>query len=375
MTRICCVHGTWQLITVVAGLRQAALERGAPEAGEDILVFYGAAEKPVWVDQLTQLAGRLWKWKAVVWAGDLLVQRPTGDLDPLFQQIRERLGATSADEVWIWTLNGQSQKLVAESYPKAKIALYEDGLHSYVMHQPGTKPEGKNGPGLSDRMRLLRRSLVDERDVRRRVMLYHTFGSHLNRVSTMYLYLAHDLPLQAPYSKLPLTLIQDKVMQGVLADMAAAFGVTAANGGPGSEKRALVLGQCFAKIDAMTEDAELELYRGIVGRLLSAGYTIYWKDHPRVEGLYYSRLRDLFPGAAIQKVELPPGTPVELAAEGLGLSLCVAATSSSLFYLRRLYGIETYTMAQEILPFVKGDLALMTHLTMEKVPSYSTLTG
>jgi hypothetical protein len=375
MTRVCCVHGIWQFIAVVAGLRQAALEPGGQTTNEDILVLYGAAEKPVWVEQLTRLSSKLWPWKAVVWAGDLLVQRPAGDLEPLFQQIRERIGAENADEVWIWTLNGQSQKLVAEAYPKAHLALYEDGLHSYVMHQPGTKPGGKASPGLSDRVRLLRRSLVDDRDVRRRVMLYHTFGTHLNRVSTMYLYLAHDLPLQAPYSKLPMTLIKDEVMQGVLADMAAALGVTVQTATEGMEKRALVLGQCFAKIDAMTEEAELELYRGIVGRLLSSGYTIYWKDHPRVEGLYYSRLRDLFPGAPIQKVELPPGIPVELAAKGLGLSLCVAATSSSLFYLRRLYGIETYTMAQEILPFVKGDLALMTHLTMEKVPSYSTLTG
>ena len=401
MVRVCGVFGTWQLVTLVAALRQAEREGGrAGSDGGDILVLYETAgvtdEFKATLDRMARAA---WPWRRIVWAYDLLTNRGAYS-EPEFAQtlhaVRERVGASpeEVDQIWDCWLTRPAERLLYEAFPQARIVLYEDGLITYT--PIGVAQSGvATNPHRSLRRRIRHWQMARDPTLSASRRFRYAGGSvdprHLARVSRAYLQLTDREPLPPALAAVPCERVDYALLRAVLDDLAAALseelkaGVPHGEGtdgeGPeagGAERpRILVLGQALSRNGVMSRASETALYRSVVERVLDLGYSVLWKEHPRVSEPFFDEIADharaLGVGDLVQRLALPHAYPIELVAPRLRLAGCVVGTSAAPFYLKRLYGIVSFTFADELLPHMKGVDAFMNRMVRRECPPLSEL--
>jgi hypothetical protein len=139
--------------------------------------------------------------------------------------------------------------------------------------------------------------------------------------------------------------------------------------------RLLVLGQALSRNGVMSRGEEFAVYRDVIDAVLAKGYSILWKEHPRISEPFFdelkvhARTRFLDAETRLRQLSIPHAFPVELVAERLGLAGCAAGSSAALFYLRRLYGIPCYTFGAALAPRMKGvDLFMNDMIRREVAP-------
>lgn len=191
--RICCVFGSWQLLSLVASLRQSTMDRSFPagEEHEDYLLLYetaGVSEH--FKTGLAELASTVLTWKRIIWAYDLLIFR-------IHRLIRDTIGidASSAVEIWACFVNRPSEKILLDSYPEAEIVLYEDGLTSYLPFEISTM---SRPPGTRFRRRITGALIAGLSTIspafRLRKAADKIERHHLRRVTKFYS-LLHEIPI------------------------------------------------------------------------------------------------------------------------------------------------------------------------------------
>nr|WP_246294671.1 alpha-2,8-polysialyltransferase family protein [Schlegelella koreensis] len=297
-----------------------------------------------------ELAAVAWPWQRVIDAFEFfpcvrrrIRQREFGRL---VAELRARLGLERIDEVWLCWTTRAPEKLILDAYPEARIAVYEDGLFSYLP-LPLTPPEP---PGA----RAWLRERLDAWRPVRRFRRYKDWldPRHAARFSGAWMVLADLAPAPGALSHMPRHAIGDAALRETL-DACSRIGAAASMPlAPSERPRVLVLGQSLSRWNAVTRADELALYRSVIGRVLARGYDVWWKEHPRVQQPFFDELNEGREAGRVHRLDLPFALPVELVAGRLDLAACVAGISTALFYLPRLFGTPAYTFADELAPML-----------------------
>jgi hypothetical protein len=354
-----------------AALRQAAPPEASAGRGRDYLLLYGSGLSDEMRRMMFALAPRVWRWQEVIWA-DALLDPPGGATAsprsrPRGAPIRDALPVEHVDQVWACKLWEAPEKRLFEAFAEAEIVLYEDGLHFYVPQQ--VRPE-RPPSALSDPIGRLRRLRARwRRGATAPADEQFIAVEHLARVQRLYLSIAEEVPPPAALAGEKVVLIDRGCLREAME--AAAEGVELGAGDGPADPRAptaLVLGQCFARWKVMEHATELGVYARAVGRLLEQGFTVLWKEHPRADEGFFDAMHAALPSPALRRMQLPPACPIELVFERLGADCLVSGTSSSLFYVPKLFGTAAYTFTRWLDPHVRDANTCISELVAQRIP-------
>lgn len=398
MIRVCGVFGTWQLITLVASLQQAAEDRrkqgkGDSEKYEDYLLLYETAGvSQEFKEILRRMAETVWPWRRIAWAYDILINErkfSQREYERRCRILQERLGvsADGPDELWVCWLSRPAEKLLFGAFPRAAIVLYEDGLITYL-DVPLARLDGEGNRGSFAALQTILLKQWEKRFpvARFRRSRWAMDIRHRARLRGAYLLLSKDATLSEALAHVPPRFVDDRFVRRALADASPALPADAAKTAAtrsdschSAAPRVLILGQALSRNGIMPRDEEREFYERIVQTVLGKGYDVLWKDHPRVSEPFFEELRHWAGArgrsepARVTRLSLPHACPVEIIADRLNLAACVAGTSAALFYLRRLYGIPCYSFAVELLPRMRGADVVMNDRVRREIPSLDEL--
>ncbi len=350
MKRLIFAPGICQIINAAAALAQERADGGGGAGHEDVLVLYGSYPFSDMSRAMEQAARCAWNWRDIRWAEEVLVCHfPTRRFAPIARQVlHEKLGST-ADEVWVSKLGLEPAKLVLRAYPESRVVLYEDGAEEFIPQEilcgmsrlKRLKPSGWPG-GLWRELghwapdpECLDLDGVCTRDRRRATVLYSFLEQYLGLPS----YLAG----------VPVVRVSGEILKERLQALTPLLDAAACRQ---PEKRpdeavVLFLPQPFAVLFLTTED-EYALYRSAVMEILKKGYTILWKEHPRETTPLAPRLQEETGDERLKILRVRQQMPVECLVAGWTLAGVVSVSSTSLFYLKGLYGYPAYTAAAGI---------------------------
>lgn len=371
--------GTWQLLMLVAGLREKAArdnQQGRKYRTEDVLVLYGAGLTEATKKWIIRVASSLWGWESILDCTDLMDAPTPWDNDGCrlrLESIRSRLGIDIFDEIWVCRLLYQQEKLLLETYKSASVHLYEDGLGNYLPSYEIRRSffENLNQPlGFAKRVR---RTILDSANLKSRIKSNGLRLVHLKRVVETYMFIAKDIKLATSLAEIECIHIQSDTLLKVINECKETLNISSSiDIVEGAEKNILVLGQCFSLFKMLTEEQEMQMYMDIVGSVIEKGYTVLWKDHPRCEMPFYPRLEETF-GQRIQSVDLEAIVPIELVANRLNVKACVSCTSSILFYLPQLFQIDAYTFSHLVPHDIKDGQEYLRELISNRVKPYEMI--
>jgi hypothetical protein len=347
MSRFVFVHGPWQLLIAAAALRQAA--RSEQGRSRDTLVVFSLHDGPLAppiVEVIRRIATAVWPWHRVVVLDDT-IRWDLGEARRCMEAVRATLSDVPPDEVWLDCLWGAAEKIVAETYPKARLVLYEDGLHTYLPnedhHLDAARPFG-DPRGAYCALKLRLREWTHPEDLALAAML----PRHLSRVAASYLWITPMIPPADHQRRLPWVQLQTSFLKDTLARVSPIVDdIDLEPGGP----RALILGQCFSNYGDLARGVEVDCYADMAKRLQDRGYEVVWKEHPRTRLPFLAELAEAVPGVRGAPDWGP--WPVELFVERLGLSACASITSTSLFSIPLLFGLPSYSPAARLLPLFR----------------------
>ena len=372
MNRLVVATGSWQIILAASAIRQetAALSIFP----KDYLLLWLPGPSNEMKQTMTHIASLVWDWQSIIWVDTL----PYIDwsrfshinLSQFVGALRNQIPIAQFDEVWITKLVDKAQKLVVESYPLASLVVYEDGLSSYVPSEYWRFLTSKPASKPKKLMRKLRHSFFENFDCLNRECLC---PNHINRIEKAYLFLAKSLPVPGYLSNCVKPINKESVLTTINiiyeAHIKNVYKIAKA------KNPVLVLGQCFSKWNLITWEEELAIYGKVFSLLADYNLTPIWKEHPRMERPFFKSLVEI--KQSIQPVELNVhfSWPVELFANQLNLSGCVSIMSTSLFYLKDLFNIPTYTVVKELdLGITWGECLYLLPLVANHIPPLANIT-
>jgi hypothetical protein len=362
MSRLVFVHGPWQLLIAASALRQASRSAGGDP--RDTLVIFSLHDGPLAppiLEVIERSARVVWPWRRVVVLNDA-IHHDIRDARAGTEAVRALLQDAPPDEVWLECLWGNAEKLIAEAYPKARLVLYEDGLHVYLPsegHHLSVARLLRDPRGTYRALRLR----VRERRAPSDLSLAGMLPRHLARVAASYLWITLMIPPADYQRHLPLVQLQTSFVKETLARLAPIVDdVGLEPGGP----RALVLGQCFSNYGGVPRDLELDCYVEMARRLQDLGYEVIWKEHPRTRRPILPELVEAVPGVRSAPDWGP--WPAELFVERLGLSACASISSTSLFSIPLLFGLPSFSPAARLLPLLRFPDDVLARIVAGSIP-------
>lgn len=380
MRRICVAIGPWQIIMLAAALEQRDHDLSARSRpvgdSEDYLILYDS--NPVsdaFRQAMMEVAACVRPWAKVIWAGDLLEsQRVFGhsNWQEYRAEVRARVAVTEADELWVGKLTTCPEHIISDFFPGAPVYVYEDGFGSYVPHRPHVDQlTGECRPWRERAVKAAKRFVEDWIPSRRHL---HVSPRYIRRCKGVYGFIAHEVPVPEPLDNLPLSLISKDVLFNVLARCHTLPDVVQAGDSDDLPKScALMLPQTFYKWRIITREQEVDIYKRVISGLLDQGHIVLWKEHPRADMPFYPEMEAAFGKGQVRAVSLPFTLPIEFVAPHLNINAWVAAGSSSLYYLSRLYGLPAYTFADEVIPYLTGNARRLAEITATLVPPVSQI--
>lgn len=362
--RICLAPGTWQLIMLTSALQQAYINCNDTEHTRNYLVVQGFGLTNQLKDSILKTANHLNDWEKIIIIDEFYESNLVSNywnFDNLLKHITDRIGIEQADEIWVCKLKGLTERLIFEAYPDSKIFLYEDGLGTYnpLLYGQWEWKSVVNQPiiVLKILLKLAKKYLIDElTSYGRSYNSFRISSYHIRRLSGVYLYLAKDIKNQVFFCQKPQFTIADNILISTIKACDCLVDIDSAMGEIFSsvDKCVLLLGQCFALSTFMDFDRELSIYCQVIALLLEKGYTVLWKEHPRVNKPFFPRLAKIYSSTNLKELGIYSTFSIEVMVERINIFACVAASSSSLFYLPKIYNIKTYSCAKEFLPYAKG---------------------
>jgi len=141
----------------------------------------------------------------------------------------------------------------------------------------------------------------------------------------------------------------------------------------GARPRVLVLGQALSRFHALPRADEVAAYADAVRHIVSCGYDVWWKEHPRATEPFFAAVAWGHPEGRVRELAMPFALPVELVAGRLGLAACVGGPTTALFYLPRLYGIAAFSFSDAFVGRLSGEWALQNEWFRARIAPLSAL--
>jgi hypothetical protein len=361
--RLVFVHGPWQLLIAAGALKQASQSAG--DRSRDTLVVFSLHDGPLPApirDVIGQIAPAVWPWHDIIVLDDA-IRHDVRDARAGTEAVRASLRKDPPDEVWLDCLWGTTEKFAAEAYPKARLVLYEDGLHTYLPSPDNHLSVARllrdpRGTYHSLRLRYREQRYPDD------LSLAGMLPRHLARVAASYLWISQMLPPADYHRRLPWVQLQTGFVRETLAQVSPLVddaGLDSA-GGP----RAILLGHCFSNYGHIERRVELDFYVGMAGQLRGMGYEVIWKEHPRTREPFLTELLKAVPG--VRGAPDWGQWPIELFVERLGLSACASIVSTSLFTIPLLFGLPSFAAAARYAPLLPFPDGVLARLVAQSIP-------
>lgn len=379
MQRICLVTGPWHLVTLAASLETERRRAPGGTLSMDHLVVWGGNGQKSLRTSILPIARALHPWASVTDVGPMLDVPSADHLGRLAGDLAERGLPPQPDELWIPAFWPHTTKVAAAVWGRADVVLFEEGLLTYSLFR-----RFRLGPFLrSNARRVLRggfggaglrhlRDTIERFGRDRRNFLWEPGAptSLLRRTKRDYRLLRSVFGTQPDFPDWieAVDIERDTVLEKLDAyRRALGWSGTAEATGRG---RVLFLPQNLSSGGWMDEDTEVGLYRDAVGRLVSSGREVLWKEHPRAVPPLFPRIAAAFPGR-VSEVRVAAQMPVEAIAPDLRVDLCCGIYTMSLAYLPFLHGIDSACIAAECLPHVRRHDELVRGLSLmaQTIPS------
>jgi len=374
--RVAFVNGIWQLCMAAASLRQER-EKGANGHFQDFLVVYnrpsGSFSNQALTQFVTEVASQVWDWQAIAqlpwqprkWSPDLMRNKL------LSVQVLLNLFNLSSparvDEVWLCKLQFLDERLFADIFNQAEIVMYEDGLHTYApTNYLINLPEvhiSQPYETLAAYKKFLRNWVQgnfnwSNNGVKR---------SHLRRIKNFYSVLGTSLSIAQPFSQVSTELLDNSLLQQFFKELGNTLDLKVGDRW-GNAKLALFLGSNLSHMQSFPRDLEVEAFVEAIVSAQQQGYTILWKEHPRCQEPLFDKIKDKLTLSNKLYLLNEQSVPTEVFVSQLPIELCYSTLSSSLFYLKSIYGIETVTCVRPLLKFLQGDFRYLADLTLQHIP-------
>lgn len=274
-----------------------------------------------------------------------------------------RLGLRNGrlQELLLFGLHRPISRHVARLFPRASIIVYEDGLRSYLPYQNPETPWTKQ--------------ILD----RARSMLSSSFARSMpgedlfRRVKTRYLLLP-EIPLTRSneYGEVPTQYVPFETVRSVFDGIE-----TKAECRLERSSGVLIVGQYFSELGQMDAAREKKLYLGAVDGIKETGKIPVWRGHIRQnDDRIYDHLKEHHEDI-INMSDFVGKDPYPLEVQMRDLPdrfhSVVSFSSSSLFYLKKLYGLPCYTLLQDdVIEGMTDPHRTACRLVLEHVPRFGT---
>lgn len=369
--RVSFALGSWQLVSLAAGLRDASRDGGRAFDDDTVVLYETGAASAALQRAMRDVAAQAYPWTRIVEAFDVLADVPRriagGELARRIDALRARLGSRRVDELWLCWLSRPAERLVLEAFPDARIVFYEDGLTSYLPLAAIAAPQGPLaavGAAIDARVPALafrrHKGSIAPR--------------HAERVAEARMLLGDVWPAPEALAHVPWKTVRPDALRATIDACRRIDAVAAFVPPPQRERpRVLVLGQALARFGALPRDAEQQVYAEAIRTIVTRGYDVLWKEHPRAEQPFFDALAAGAPAERLRRLELPFALPVELVADRLGLAACAAGISAALWYLPRLDGTPAHSFADRLAPHLGGRWAMQNDLVLASSTPLSRL--
>ena len=378
-TRICLAPGQWQIIMLASALRQASANSHYSKYYDDYLILYANTELiEERKDAMLKIALSVWKWKKIIWIDDLFDSNSDSGrytisyFNKILVGLREKIGIRKSDQIWTCQLRSPLERVIVEAYVEADIVLYEDGLSTYT-YQWSFPNHSRHPLELLKQAKHYLEQKIPSGRVYNTLRLSHY---HICRISKIYLYLENTLIADELLQNAQKIIIEDEDLKNTINACLSLADIqqTSLEKFDDKSKSVLILGQCFAQGGSLEWKQELAIYCQIVDKLLNKKYQVIWKEHPRIVKKTFSQeLSQIYSSKKFVELQFPFTLPIELVAEKIGISACVAASSTALFYLPKLYSIESYTFADYFIPYIDNQHSHTLNTVAKNIKSVSLI--
>ena len=374
--RVCFVHGTWQLIMLASALKTEA-ESGLADLCETVLVLYAPYEPyhdlRAHIREMASFAG---DWCRVVSVGAPLRNSRDDNQWPLpvdewTASLREQAGVENAAAVWLPSVIGFSERLIAAAYPNAELITYEEGLSTYSEQHLSARTWrrvmrlGRDLPALVCRRRLglhLRSGELSDWRVPR---------SLFRRVKQVYTLLSSQLDVPEPFARVTRVEVPIRIVRSTLEKVSAGCRRSSEHPLPRAPEGSLLFLAGMSHVDLpLSWDDEISLYRSVVGELIEKGCGICWKEHPRETRPFNEALRKHFSDRVFSVLDAPQEWPAEVLVDKTRFTQCVGTYSSSLYSLPMLFGTRTYTIASRLVSSAEGRMFPPLAMALRDIADY-----
>ena len=121
------------------------------------------------------------------------------------------------------------------------------------------------------------------------------------------------------------------------------------------KKKCLIIGQFFSSNDSTKRSDEQKKYTHVCEKMISLGYSVIWKEHPKNPDPFWDELKNDF-GSNLYNLDdyYSFHWPIEVILNNFKIDLCVSCTSTSLITINRLFGAEILSFSPRLIPILKG---------------------
>ncbi len=325
---------------------------------------------------MLKVAEATWEWEVIVFCDDILDDAKLPVLNyfnftELRLELQTRLGKKKFNQVYVCKLNVRTEKVILESYPSAKVVLYEDGLHSYVPY-----PVYKRS-FVQDIKDLFKLSWVAKLFPRRFPIDFLNNGRiytrQTSRLQRTYLSLCKEISVPDYMKTSEIKEIQSSSLTFVLKRISSSIFDHLDDTFLTSEiPTILVLGQCFSLWNVMSWEEELEVYCEIFKKLGNCNSRIIWKEHPRMKQPFFETITSRFKNLDIRLFPFHYSWPVEIFFERMNIIGCISLTSTTLFYSKYKFGIPAFTSIQSVGERLRKDHLFMAQMVTNYISTTSS---
>ncbi|MGG6263561.1 alpha-2,8-polysialyltransferase family protein [Leptolyngbya sp. AN03gr2] len=370
-TRIALVNGIWQLCMVTAGMWQERSQHPGSEYQDFLVVYTRKTGNFELADFVLKQCQNFWNWKSAIaiewspgsWNAEER-QRSQSSISPILNALGLAYSA-QVDELWLCKLQFLDERLFADLFSSAQLVLYEDGLHTYapaqyLLNLPKIQLDAPKKSCLTSlfwMQQLVSGELNWMTGVKR---------SHLSRVKTFYSVLGQQLEVSEPFRQVPTEYFQPELLQQVFSHLYHTLNCNFYQDKP-DRKVALFLGSNLSHLSSFPKEAEVNVFAEAMQQARDQGYMILWKEHPRSRHPLLPDITDQISSDHIIALTAEQKFPIELLLANGNIALCCSTLSSSLFYLRSIYGTQTATCVKPLLPYLSRDFLALSELTLAKI--------
>lgn len=379
-TRIAFVNGIWQLCMVAAAMRQEQEQHPDRQYRDFLVIYTRKTANSALADFVLQQSSAFWNWKdatAIEWTPSqwdgVLRQTKQAVVAPILEAF-EIPDCATVNQVWLCKLQFLDERLLADIFAGSELVLYEDGLHTYA---PTTFLFNLPPLDLSVSGKSIKTSIVSSAFLLREVITGElnwkhqgVKRSHLRRIKTFYSVLGDQLQISNAFQRVPTEILRPALLQKFFSqlyrDLGCRFHEVIASSNS-DRKVALFLGSNLSHLHSFPREVEATVFAQSIQQAIDRGYTIVWKEHPRAKEPLYEAIKQKIDSHSIIVLTAEQKLPIELLLAAGNVQLCCSTLSSALFYLKSIYGIQTVTCVEPLLPYLKGDFHALAKLTLDKI--------